>query len=573
MLPIIALLGRPNVGKSSLFNRLVRQNKALTHDLPGVTRDRLYGEMYEEGTRLAIVDTGGMLPESEEGGIDHSVFEQATEALSEADVLLFVVDGREGITGLDAAVSEKIRDSGKPVLLVVNKVDGPEIEAKATADFHGLGFEIAPVSAAHGYGLNTLRARIAEIAQAFIEPEPEDDGVERGLKLCMLGRPNAGKSSLINALVGKSRQIVSDVAGTTRDSVDVGFEIDGMLYTFVDTAGVRRRSHIHDALEQLSVYRALGSSKRADVTILVLDAEEGLSRQDKRLIAYLAEQRTPFMVAVNKVDLVPRGRMEDLRLAYEEALRICAHVPVLYISALEGTGTNKILPLAQEIRRECVIRIGTGALNRAMKEATEKHQPPIIKRRRAKFYYLTQADEVPPMFVFFVNDAELVTDAYCKYLENQLRKLLGIRKAPLAAVFRSSHEKKEPERHLKTRAPRLGRSRRDMDEAARAGKAPRPEGKWEDKAEGNAADSTGGTPARKPRRTPTGMGPGKPTGKSTGKAGGKSSGKSAGKAPSKSPGKSPGRPSGRTSGKVGGKVGGKAGGKAGGRTGGSRKKG
>ncbi len=467
MLPIIALLGRPNVGKSSLFNRLVRQNKAITHDLPGVTRDRIYGEVTEEDVRFAVIDTGGMLPDATEqdgGGMDKSVFEQATEALSEADVALFVVDGREGMTMLDQAVSEKIRASGKPVLLVVNKVDGPEQEAKATADFHALGFEIATVSAAHGYGLNSFRERIAELAKPYVTPELPN-GPELGLKLCMLGRPNAGKSSLVNSLVGEARQIVSDVAGTTRDSVDVGFEKDGRRYTFVDTAGVRRRAVITDHLEKLSVYRALSSSKRADVTILVLDAMEGLSHQDKRLIAYLAEQRTPFMVVVNKVDLVHKERMDELREAYGEALRICSHVPVLYISALTGAGTHKILPLAEEIRRECVIRIGTGALNRAMSEAITKHQPPVIRRRRAKFYYLTQADEDPPMFVFFVNDAELVTPAYGKYLENQLRKLLGIKKAPLAAVFRSSHEKKEPERPLTNRPPRLGKSRRDMEAA------------------------------------------------------------------------------------------------------------
>ncbi|MDR3641454.1 MAG: ribosome biogenesis GTPase Der [Humidesulfovibrio sp.] len=472
MLPILALLGRPNVGKSSLFNRLVRQNKSITHDLPGVTRDRVYGEMFEDDLRMAVIDTGGMLPDADDGGMDKSVFEQAAEALFEADVVLFVVDGREGMTGLDQAVSEKIRASGKPVLLVVNKIDGSELEAKATADFHGLGFEIAPVSAAHGYGLADLRSRAAELARPFLKPEPVY-GPEQGLKLCMLGRPNAGKSSLVNSLVGQARQIVSDVAGTTRDSVDVGFEQNGRRYTFVDTAGVRRRTSITEHLEKLSVFRALASSKRADVTILVLDAVEGLSHQDKRLIAYLAEQRTPFMVAVNKVDLVPREQMEALREAYGEALRICSYVPVLYLSALTGVGTQKILPLAEDIRRECIIRIGTGALNRAMSEATTKHQPPIIKRRRAKFYYLTQADEDPPMFVFFVNDAELVTAAYGKYLENQLRKLLGIKKAPLAAVFRSSHEKKEPERVLKTRPPRLGRSRRDMDGAAKPAKTAR----------------------------------------------------------------------------------------------------
>jgi GTP-binding protein len=539
MLPIIALLGRPNVGKSSIFNRLVRQSRAITHDLPGVTRDRIYGEMLEEDVRCAIIDTGGMLPDSEDDCIDKSVFDQAIEALDEADILLFVVDGRAGITGLDEAVSEKIRNSGKPVLLVVNKVDGPEIEAKATTDFHGLGFEIAPVSAAHGYGLNTLRARIAEMARPFIEPDPDADGVERGLKLCMLGRPNAGKSSLINCLVGQNRQIVSDIAGTTRDSVDVGFEVDGKLFTFVDTAGVRRKSHIHDSLEKLSVYRALASSKRADVTILVLDGVEGLSRQDKRLIAYLAEQRTPFMVAVNKVDLVPRGQMDDLRAAYDEALRICAHVPVVYISALKGLNVDSILPLAEEIRRECVIRIGTGVLNRAMSEATAKHQPPVVKRRRAKFFYLTQADEVPPMFVLFVNDAELVTDAYAKYLENQLRKLLGIRKAPLTTIFRSSHEKKEPERHLKTRAPRLGKSRRDMDAATARGEKRGHESPAAPRGEGQDSAWSGGNTSSKA--------PSKPSSKTRG-------GAATGKPKRKSPGKSPGKPSGRSGSRTGGKT-------------------
>ncbi|MBA4357571.1 MAG: ribosome biogenesis GTPase Der, partial [Desulfovibrio sp.] len=342
MLPIIALIGRPNVGKSSLFNRLVRKNQAITHDMPGVTRDRIYGEMVEDDVRVAVVDTGGMLPDSAEednGGIDKSVFEQAAEALEEADVVLFVVDGREGITGLDQAVAEKVRDSGKVALLVVSKIDGPEQEAKATADFHGLGFEIAPVSAAHGFGLNSLRERISELARPFLEQEPEDQvELERGLKICMLGRPNAGKSSMVNALIGQGRQIVSEVAGTTRDSVQITYDIGGKRYIFVDTAGVRRRANVHDSLEKLSVYRALASSKRADVTILVLDALEGLSRQDKRLIDYLALQRTPFFVAVNKIDLVPKAQLKALRETYDDALRICPYVPTLYVSALKGTG-------------------------------------------------------------------------------------------------------------------------------------------------------------------------------------------------------------------------------------------
>ena len=492
MLPIIALLGRPNVGKSSLFNRLIRKNKAITHDMPGVTRDRIYGEMVDDEVRLAVVDTGGMLPDADaedNGGIDRSVFEQAAEAMEEADILLFVVDGREGITGLDEAVSERVRAAGKPILLVVNKIDGPEQEAKATTDFHALGLEIAPVSAAHGFGLNTLRARIAELARPLIAQGPEDpDAPERGLKICMLGRPNAGKSSMVNALVGQGRQIVSDVAGTTRDSVQITYDIGGKRYVFVDTAGVRRKANIHDSLEKMSVYRALASSKRADVTILVLDALEGLSRQDKRLIDYLASERTPFFVAVNKIDLVPKEQLKALRETYEEALRIAPYVPTLYVSALTGLGLQKVLTLAEDIRAECTIRIGTGALNRAMTEATTRHMPPVINRRRAKFYYMTQADEDPPTFVFFVNDAELVKPAYARYLENQLRKLLGIRMAPLQAVFRSSHEKKEPERVLKTRTPRLGKSRQAMDAKTAASKK-----HWVD-----SPSKPGGKPGSKP---------------------------------------------------------------------------
>ena len=513
MLPIIALIGRPNVGKSSLFNRLVRKNQAITHDMPGVTRDRIYGEMVEDDVRVAVVDTGGMLPDSAEednGGIDKSVFEQAAEALEEADVVLFVVDGREGITGLDQAVAEKVRDSGKVALLVVSKIDGPEQEAKATADFHGLGFEIAPVSAAHGFGLNSLRERISELARPFLEQEPEDQvELERGLKICMLGRPNAGKSSMVNALIGQGRQIVSEVAGTTRDSVQITYDIGGKRYIFVDTAGVRRKANVHDSLEKLSVYRALASSKRADVTILVLDALEGLSRQDKRLIDYLALQRTPFFVAVNKIDLVPKAQLKALRETYDDALRICPYVPTLYVSALKGTGLQKVLSLAEDIRAECTIRLGTGVLNRAMSEATTKHLPPVINRRRAKFYYMTQADDSPPTFVFFVNDAELVKPAYARYLESQLRKLLGIRMAPLQAVFRSSHEKREPERVLKTRAPRLGKSRQEAD--ARHGTK-----HWV-----KSPDGQDGKPGAKPGAKPGG----KPGAKSGGKAGGKPKGK------------------------------------------------
>ncbi len=444
MIPTIALIGRPNVGKSTIFNRLLRKSKAITHDTPGVTRDRIIGQGSISGVDFTLVDTGGMVLESVAGeeNFERAIFEQAREAIHESQALLLVVDGREGLTLLDEQAAEIVRQSGKPVLLLVNKVDGFELEDSATAEFHVLGFEMIPVSASHGYNLNELRERVASIAEAETIAEPEGKPIERGLRLAVLGRPNAGKSSIINAMVGEERLIVSDVPGTTRDSVDVTFDHDGRRFTFVDTAGVRRRTHVKEAVERFSVLRALKSSTKADVTILVLNSMEGVARQDKRLLDYLVSEKIPFIVAVNKIDLVPKSEDKNMREGFERALRIAPHVPVIYTSALNRVGLGKVLPLAAKLMEECATRTTTGELNRAMSAVIEKHQPPLVKRRRAKFYYLTQAERQPPTFVFFVNDTELVRDSYVRYLENQLRKMFRIKIAPLSVVLRASHEKK-----------------------------------------------------------------------------------------------------------------------------------
>ncbi|WP_022660965.1 ribosome biogenesis GTPase Der [Paucidesulfovibrio longus] len=447
-----ALIGRPNVGKSTLFNRLLRKSVAIAHDTPGVTRDRIYGEGVMRGVPFGLIDTGGMVlgMESEPGqgvtgqGFEREIVEQALEGMAESQAVLFVVDGREGLTHLDEEAARLARQSGKPVLLVVNKVDGAELEDRAQSEFHVLGFEMLSVSGSHGYNLQELRDRVADMAEQFAVEEPADD-VERGLRIAMLGRPNAGKSSTINSLIGQDRLIVSDVAGTTRDSVDVTFEKNGKRFTFVDTAGVRRRTNIVERLERFTVVRALKSSKKADVTVMVVDPMEGLTRQDKRLLEFLVKEKTPFLVAVNKTDLVPSNLLNDLKKAFEHELRFAPHVPVLYISALKGKGIGRILPLAQQIHKECSVRVTTGVLNRSMTEALERHQPPVIKRRRPKFYYLAQADEDVPTFVFFMNDHTLLKDAYKRYLENQLRKLFGIEYAPMNLVFRSTHEKREKE--------------------------------------------------------------------------------------------------------------------------------
>lgn len=451
MLPIVALVGRPNVGKSTLFNRLLRKSRSITHDMPGVTRDRIYGECTMGDTRFDLIDTGGMVLESEatpelSKDFEDEIFEQAQEAINEANAILFVVDGKEGLTPLDRQAAEYVRRSGKPVLMLVNKVDGSEFEASMTAEFHELGIEFLPVSAAHGYNLHDVRDRVRKFVLDLGLPETEDDGAEKGLRLTMLGRPNAGKSSIINAIIGKDRLIVSDVAGTTRDSIDVTFEKQGKRYTFVDTAGVRKRANIQDHLEKISVIRALKNSKRSDVTIMTIDITLGVGRQDKRLIEFLAKEKTPFIVVVNKADLIPRNETKRALSLFEEALRVVPHVPVIMTSAHKGVGIGKLLPLAETLVQECAIRVGTGELNRIMQAVVEKLQPPVVKRRRAKFYYVTQADEPVPTFVFFCNDHTLVRESYVRYLENQFRKMLGIKSAPVSIVFRSSHDKKEWEK-------------------------------------------------------------------------------------------------------------------------------
>ncbi len=435
----VAIIGRPNVGKSTLFNRLLRKRKAITHDRPGVTRDRLEGQAVLAGVPVNLIDTGGLTLEDPQG-LEVDVLEQARRAVAAADLVLLVVDGREGITSEDERVATLLRTSGKPVLVAVNKVDGGEKEALYTADFHSLGLDLAPVSAEHGFGMRTL---VDDIVERLPEADPDEERPQTELTLSLLGRPNAGKSSMVNSLVGDSRLIVSDVAGTTRDAVDVAFERNGKRYVFVDTAGVRRKTRIEDSLERIASLTALGSGKRADVTILVVDGPEGLAMQDKRLIAYLDKEKVPFFIAINKVDLVDAKGLSELKQAMSQELRICPHVPVLYVSALSGKGLRDILPTAQAIRQECHIRVGTGALNRLLRDAVGRHQPPLVKGKRPKFYYLTQTDTVPATFVFFVNDQERIKASYARFLENQLRKLFGIRHAPVKLHFRSSHQPKD----------------------------------------------------------------------------------------------------------------------------------
>lgn len=448
-LPQIVLVGRPNVGKSTLFNRLIRSNRAITHDRPGVTRDRMEGVVRRKNApSFGIVDTGGItldahaaVTDGPEGirGFERQILGQAEAAMRDAVAVIFVVDGRDGLLPLDEYLAAHVRRMGKPTLLVVNKIDGIEKEDAATAEFHALGLPLLAVSAEHGHNLRALEESLADLVPAEWQHTPEP---ETALRLAVLGRPNAGKSSLVNALAGAERMIVSDVAGTTRDSVDVAVEHDGARYVFVDTAGVRRRAKITDAVEKYSVNSALKSTTKAQVTLLVLDATEGVSQQDKRLMDLLDERKTPFMVVLNKVDLVPAESVKQLRKNITEMLAFCPHVPLLTVSALKRRGLGKILPLARQIHEECRVRVPTGQLNRAMETVLDRHQPPVVKRVRAKFFYLTQAETEPPTFVFFVSDAERVPESYTRYLERSLRKLFGIAHAPMRVRLRSSHKKK-----------------------------------------------------------------------------------------------------------------------------------
>ena len=451
-LPQVVLLGRPNVGKSTLFNRLIRSNRAITHDRPGITRDRLEGVVRKNKQPLfTLIDTGGVnLLQSEERvqnaqtSMEEEILSQVHQAISSAAALVIVVDGKDGLVPLDEFVVDLARRSNLPILCVVNKVDGEEQTDKLTADFHALGLPLLAVSAAHGYNMPLLVEQISDLLHLEVVSADAAVETQAPLKLAMLGRPNAGKSSLINALVGYDRLIISAEAGTTRDSVDVHFSKNGQdyVFVFVDTAGVRKKTKITDTVERYSVNSALKSTTKAQLTLLTLDAQEGLGAQDKRLIDLLVTRKTPFVILLNKIDLLTAKELKQAQKDLAEALAFCAHIPILPVSAKEQLGLKKILPLAQKIVAECKVRVPTGQLNRAMNEVLHAHQPPIVNHARPKFFYLTQAESEPPTFVFFVSDAERVTESYLRYLERGLRKLFNINHAPIRMRLRSTHGQK-----------------------------------------------------------------------------------------------------------------------------------
>jgi GTP-binding protein len=438
-LPLVALIGRPNVGKSTLFNRLIKKRVSITHDMAGVTRDSIYSEVRGEERPYVLVDTGGLVPDSSDE-IEMSIFEQAREAMAGADLILFVVDGRAGLHPQDEQVGQFLRQSGKAVRVVVNKVDGAEQEETMAAEFYALGFPLDCVSASHGFGMGELRD-VIERSLPEAEAPCAEEGPKGGLKIALLGRPNAGKSSTINALLGRKRLMVSAEAGTTRDCVDVTVERAGKTYTFVDTAGVRRKSKVTDSLEYFSVVHSLQAAKQADVVVMVLDVLGGVVGQDKRLLSFLDTEKIPFVIVVNKIDLLTKDQLAKAKKELVDEFAFCAHVPVLFSSSVSMAGLGGLLPLIEKLWEQCGQRVTTGELNRLVKMVTERHQPPVMGGRRGKIYYMTQADSRPPTFVFFVNDEKLFVGSYVRYLENQLRKVFRMDKTPIRMVFRSSHDK------------------------------------------------------------------------------------------------------------------------------------
>lgn len=441
MKPIVAIVGRPNVGKSTLFNNLVGDRIAIVDDMPGVTRDRLYRETEWNGVEFVVVDTGGLEPRNNEFMMI-KIKEQAEVAMNEADVILFVVDGKSGVNPLDEEIAYILRKKQKPIILCVNKIDNFLQQQDDVYDFWGLGFEhLIPVSGAHKVNLGDMLDMVTEMIEKIDLPEEEEDV----LKLAIIGKPNAGKSSLVNKLSGEERTIVSDIAGTTRDAIDTIVQYKDNKYMIIDTAGIRRKSKVEESLEYYSVLRAIKTIKRADVCILMLDGKEGLTEQDKRIAGIAAEELKPIVVVVNKWDLVDKNKvsMKSMKEELYAELPFLSYAPIEFVSALTGQRTTKILEISDTIYEEYTKRISTGILNTVLKEAVLMNNPPTRKGRVVKINYATQVSTAPPKFVLFCNYPELIHFSYARYIENKFREAFGFDGSPILISFEKKNAEKD----------------------------------------------------------------------------------------------------------------------------------
>ncbi len=450
MKPIVAIVGRPNVGKSTLFNRITQSRRAIVEDFPGVTRDRLYADSEWNGREFTLVDTGGIQLDKDGETIDAHVTRQAELAIQEADVIVFVCDVTQGVTAADEEVAARLRKVNKPVLLCVNKVDNLHREDLAH-EFWRLGLDnLITVSAEHGMGTGDL---LDAVVAAFPEPgeEPEED--EDLIRVAVIGRPNVGKSSLVNAILGEERVIVSDVAGTTRDAIDVLVQRGEDRFLLIDTAGMRRRAKVEEAVERYSVMRALRAVDRAHVVLMVIDATDGVTEQDQRIVGYAHEAGKAIIVVINKWDLVQKDdrTMDRYREAVRHRLAFMDYALMAFLSAKTGARVQKLLPLIKQAAAAHARRIATGELNDLVREAYALNPPPSDKGRRLKIFFVTQPHTRPPGFVFFVNDRELVHFSYARYLENKLRETYDFEGTPVRLIFRNREKVKLPERPQKVR--------------------------------------------------------------------------------------------------------------------------
>ena len=437
--PIVAIVGRPNVGKSTLFNVLAGEKISIVQDTPGVTRDRIYADINWLDYNFTLIDTGGIEPESD-NIILKSMREQAEIAIETADVILFMTDVRQGMVDDDAKVADMLRRSKKPIVLVVNKVDSFEKFMPDVYEFYNLGIgEPHPVSASSKLGLGDMLDAVWELVDAEKFEEEEDDRP----KIAIVGKPNAGKSSLINKLIGKDRVIVSDIAGTTRDAIDTEVVRDGKEYIFIDTAGLRRKNKIKEDLERYSIIRTVAAIERSDVVILMIDAVEGVTEQDAKIAGIAHERGKGLIIAVNKWDAVEKDNhtVKEYTNKVREVLSFVPYAEIVFISALTGQRTNKLFEYIEKVIQFHSMRIQTGVLNEILMEAVAMQQPPSDKGKRLKLFYMTQVSTKPPTFVLFVNSKELMHFSYQRYIENRIRDTFGFIGTPIRMFIRERKEK------------------------------------------------------------------------------------------------------------------------------------
>ena len=439
--PVVAIVGRPNVGKSMLFNKLIGKRVSIVEDTPGVTRDRIYGETDWNGRKFTLIDTGGIEPRTD-NEILSFMRDQANIAISHADVIVFLTDIRTGLTASDQEVASMLLRSGKPIVLAVNKMDSVGRVDPDYYEFYNLGMgDPIAVSAVHGHGTGDL----LDACVAYFPPEEEEEEEDEYLQVAIIGKPNVGKSSLTNRILGQQRTIVSNVAGTTRDAIDSYFENETGKYVFIDTAGMRKKSKVDESIERYSVLRSQMAIERADVCLILIDAQEGVTEQDTKVAGMAHEAGKACIIVVNKWDLIEKDgkTMDRMREDIYRDLSFMTYAPILFISAVTGQRVERLFELIQYVNNQASTRITTGMLNNVLADAQTRVQPPTDKGRRLKIYYMTQTGVKPPHFVCFCNDARLFHFSYQRYLENQLRNVFGLEGTPVRLTIRQKGDKED----------------------------------------------------------------------------------------------------------------------------------